>query len=242
MRFLTALGRRRTWSELLYTLLGLPIGVAGFAFVVAEMSVSATLLVTLVGLPLLAVTGLASRWLGSGLRSLANTMIRAEVPPARPFRAKPGMLGWIGSCLTDGTAWRARLYLTLKLPIGVAGFVAAVAAYGYGLFGVTYAAWRPFLPCDGRKDGVCHRAAQLGSHYVDTPSQIVLVLVTGVALLVLAPWPVRGLLAIDKFMLRALLGPASATSRVAGRSDAHQAATPPRPVANTASQPTWSAS
>jgi hypothetical protein len=241
MTFLTALARRRTWSELLYALLGLPIGVAGFVFVVAEMSVCASLLVTLVGLPLLAVTGLASRWLGSGLRSFANTMIGAEVLPAQPFRAKPGMLGWIGSCLTDGTAWRARLYLTLKLPIGVAGFVAAVAAYGYGLFGVTYAAWRPFLACDGRR-GVCHRAAQLGNHYVDTPSQIVLVLVTGVVLLLLAPWLVRGLIAIDKSMLRALLGPTSATSHVARRSDTHQAATPPRPVANTASQPTWSAS
>ena len=59
----TALGRR-AGSEFLYAVLGLPIGVVTFTFAVTAVSVGASLVVTVVGLPLVAVTGLASRWLG----------------------------------------------------------------------------------------------------------------------------------------------------------------------------------
>ena len=44
----------------------------------------------------------------------------------------------------DGTAWRARLYLVLKLPVGIAQFVATTVFLSYGLGGLTYAIWRPF--------------------------------------------------------------------------------------------------
>jgi hypothetical protein len=61
--------RRRTWAETLWAVLGLPIGIAGFIITITTLSVSAGLLVTFIGLPLLAVTGLASRRVGSGLRA-----------------------------------------------------------------------------------------------------------------------------------------------------------------------------
>jgi hypothetical protein len=207
--FWTALVRRRTWSEFLYALLGLPIGIVGFVFIVVEMSVSATLLVTVVGLPLIAVAGFVSRWLGSGLRSFANMMIGTDVPPAQPFRGKPGMLGWIGSCLTDGTAWRARLYLALKLPVGIASVTTAASLYAAGIVGLTYWAWRPFLSCDSRTDAVCHKAPEFGNHQLDTTSGIFLVFLAGAVLLLLTPQVVRGVLAVDKLMVRTLLGPRS---------------------------------
>src|SRR5205085_10168250 len=40
-RVLTELVRRRTWAETLYALLGLPLGIATFVFVVTTLSVSA---------------------------------------------------------------------------------------------------------------------------------------------------------------------------------------------------------
>src|SRR3569832_1770520 len=58
--------RRRTWAEFLSALVALPIGIAGFGFSVVRLSVRAGLLVTFFGLPLLAGTGLASRYSGSG--------------------------------------------------------------------------------------------------------------------------------------------------------------------------------
>jgi signal transduction histidine kinase len=215
-RVLTEPVRRRTWAETLYALLGLPIGVAGFAFTAVTVATSTFLLITFVGLPLMAVTGLISRKLGSGLRVFANSLIGARIPPPQRFRANPGLLGWIGSCLTDGTAWRARLYLVLKLPLGIASFVGATAFWVYGIGGVTYAAWRPFLPCNTTSDGRCHHAAGFSDSWqADTPLRILVVSVGGLILVLAAPWVVRGVVALDRLAMSALLGPTASAARLA---------------------------
>lgn len=214
--FFTVLFTRRAWSELAYALLGLPLGIAGFVFTVVSLSVSGGLMVTFVGLPLLAATGLGSRWFGFGVRELANSMVGTDTPPPAPFRAKPGLFGWLGACLKDGTAWRARLYLLLKLPMGIAEFVTAVVCYSYGLGGVTYWIWRPFLPCNGDSpDGRCHRGAQFGSSYtLDTPGRIAYTAVIGLAVLLIAPWLVRLVVSIDTLLIAGLLGPTGSSLRV----------------------------
>ena len=214
--FFTALFTRRTWAELLYALVALPMGVFGFTFQAVTLSVSGGMMITFVGLPLLAGTGLASRWIGWQWRAGANALLGWDVPAPPRFRARPGLFGWVGSCLKDGTAWRARLYLALKLPLGIASFTVATVFYAYGLAGPTYWIWRPFLPCNGDSpDGRCHRGANFGPGYpLDTPWRIAMVAAIGLVLLLLAPWVVRGVLQLDKLAMRALLGPTWVNSRV----------------------------
>jgi signal transduction histidine kinase len=216
MRLLRELVSRRTWAESLYALLGLPIGVAGFVFTMVTLAGSAVLLITFVGLPLLAITGLASRWIGSRLRVFANRLVDARIQAPQPFHPKPGLLGWIGSCLTDGTAWRARLYLLLKLPLGIASFVAVVAFWTYGIGGLSYAIWQPFLPCNTTADGKCHHAIGFSDSWqADTPFRIAVVTVGGLILVLAAPWVVRLVVALDKLVMTVLLGPTTNTARVA---------------------------
>jgi signal transduction histidine kinase len=215
-RVLTEPVRPRTWREAAYAVLGLGLGVFGFAFTTVTFSAGVFLLVTFVGLPLLALTGLLSRRLGSGMRRLANALLGAAIPPAQPFRRNPGLLGWIGSCLTDGTAWRARLYLLLKLPLGILTFTVACAFWAYGALGVTYAAWRPTLPCNTTSDGRCHRAIEFGDGWqADTPWTILAVAVLGLLLLLAAPWAVRAVVQLDVLVSRLLLGPTRDADRVA---------------------------
>ncbi|TAM85447.1 MAG: sensor histidine kinase [Jatrophihabitans sp.] len=214
--FLVALFTRRAWAELLYALVSLPVGIAGFTFTVVTLSVSGGLLVTFVGLPLIASSGFVSRWVGGQWRATANALLGWGVPAPAPFRARPGFLGWLGSCLKDGTAWRARAYLLLKLPLGIASFVAAVAFYAYGLGGMTYWIWRPFLPCNTDAAGRCHRAAQLwNGEFIDTPGRIALVAALGLLFTLAAPWVVRGVLQADRALVHALLGPTWTSARVA---------------------------
>ena len=66
-KFFTAIGEARAWRELTYALVGFPVGIAGFVFVVTALSVSAGLAVTLIGIPLLAVTVSASRGMGAAM-------------------------------------------------------------------------------------------------------------------------------------------------------------------------------
>jgi signal transduction histidine kinase len=213
---LTALFTRRTWTELLYAVLGLGLGIAGFTFTAVTVSVSGGMLITFVGLPLLAATGLLSRWFGYGVRHLANTLADAQIRPPEPFRAQPGLFGWLGACLKDGTAWRARLYLVLKLPLGILSFTVATMFYSYGVGGLTYGIWYRWLPCNTDDKGVCHRAAELWPNFfLDTPGRIALLAVIALVLLLIAPWAVRAAVHLDVLAARALLGPSWTSERVA---------------------------
>ncbi|HEY8302828.1 MAG TPA: sensor domain-containing protein [Jatrophihabitans sp.] len=207
---------RRTWSELLYALLGLPFGIAGFTFVVTTLSVSVGLAVTFVGLPLLAGTGIAAVALADAVRRSANALAGADVA-GRSLRPPPGngVLSWIGAQLRNGDAWKARTYLVLKLPLGIASFVVATVFWAYGLGALSYAVWRPFLPCQTGADGRCHRGASLGSAYfIDTSGRIVLFAIIGVVLILCAPWVTRGIVRVDHAALRALVGVSNTARRV----------------------------
>ncbi len=207
--------RRRTWGEFAYALLGLPQGVAFFVVAVTTLAVSGGLFVTFVGLPLLAATNLLCRLLGSESRRAGNILLGESLPGAPKLQRRPGLLGWIGSCLTDRWSWQARLYLVLKLPLGILTFTAAVAMYLYGLGGVTYAIWRPFLPCNSTPDGRCHRGVQWGSNYtMDTPFRVALTAVAGLLLLLAAPWVVKGVVRLDRLVVRGLLVPNRSAERV----------------------------
>ena len=215
-RALTEPVRARTWREVGYALLGLPIGIAGFVFTVVTLSLSAGLLITFVGLPLLALSGVISRWLGGQLRRLANALVGTDVAPAQPFRSDPGVFAWLAACLKDGAAWRARVYLVLRLPTGILGFVTATAFWVYGLGGLTYWSWRPFLPCQTGTDGRCHRGTELwNNYYLDTAPRVALVALAGVVLLLAAPWAVRVALWIDRVLVHVLLGPTGSAQRMA---------------------------
>ncbi|MGH3744732.1 MAG: sensor histidine kinase [Mycobacteriales bacterium] len=214
--FFTALFTRRTWAELLYALVALPQGVFGFVFVVVTVSLSLGLMVTFVGLPLLAGSGLVARWIGWQWREGTNLFLGWNTPAPGRFRRGRGLFGWIGACLKDGTAWRARVYLALKLPLGIASFVTATVFYAYGLWSLSYGIWHRWLPCNTDDAGVCHHATQLwNGYYVDTAPSILWMAAVGLVLLLLAPWVVRGVLAVDRLAVRALLGPSWTAARVA---------------------------
>lgn len=191
--------------EFLHAVLGLPLGIAAFSLAVSELSVAASLLATIVGLPLLVAGGLAARWLGGWLRIFSNTMTGDHVAAPPPFRARPGVLGWVRSGITDAAAWRARLYLLLKLPLGVVSSVTAVAMYSSGVAALTYWMWRPLTACDA---ATCHRSGDyVARHHLDSAVNLAVLAFAGLVVLVLTPRVVRGVLALDRRLVRTLLGP-----------------------------------
>jgi signal transduction histidine kinase len=201
--------RWRVYREFAYTLVGLPLGVVSIVYAVAAISVGVSLAVTVIGLPLLAVLVVGARRLGEANRRLAVGLLDARVPAPRPFRPRrPGASGWIRAGLGDTVGWRALAYLLLKYPLAVASGVASITLWGYALGGATYAAWRPFLPLQHDSHGQGHRGASIGSDYFfDTAPRIAAVTVTGLLLLFVARWMVRGLVHLDVLLIRGLLGP-----------------------------------
>ncbi|WP_232291814.1 sensor histidine kinase [Frankia sp. QA3] len=205
-------GRPRRWRghrEFAYTLVGLPLGVLGFVYAVVAISAGASLAATVVGLPLLAALLVGARRLGEVNRRLATGLLGAGVAAPRPFRPRrPGALGWIRAGLGDTVGWRALPYLLLKFPLSLISGIVSTALWSYALGAVSYPVWRPFLPLQHDGDGHGHRGASFGTDFfLDTAPLVTAVTVTGLLLLAVARWSVRGLVHLDLLLIRGLLGP-----------------------------------
>jgi signal transduction histidine kinase len=208
--FFAALIDRRTWSELVYSLIGLPIGIAGFVFVVTSLSVSLGLSITLIGIPMLAVAISMARGLSGIYRGLGRGLLGISVDRPTVHRRRSGLLGY----LTEPNAWRATLFLVVQFPVAIADFTIAVTLWSCAVGGITYPLWRNGLPIQ-RVHGIAHRGANLGPNYfLDSPPRIIGTVIVGLALLFITPWIMRGVLTVDRVLIRGLLGPTAASERI----------------------------
>jgi signal transduction histidine kinase len=208
MRALKVYAEPRTWGALAYCLIGFPVAVAGFVFVVTGLSVSAGLSVTLIGIPLLGLVVASSRAWGAAYRGLGRTFLGIDVE--RPLvRRRPGILGYVG----ERNGWRAILFLLIRFPLGILDFVLAVVLVAYSWGALTYPFWYRFPHQKDR--GVTHRGLQLGPHwFADTTGRIWLVFGAGIVLALVGPWVIRGVTQLDRALIKGLLGPTEADRRI----------------------------
>jgi signal transduction histidine kinase len=203
----------RCWKELFFALVGMPLGIAGFAFVAASSFVSGLLLVTLVGIPILFVSLTIDRWIGSAYRWLGRSLLDTDIPEPAPRSPREGFLATLGAGLSDTVAWRARAYQIVRFPLSIAGFVAAFATWGYGLWLSTYALWfRAVTATDAQ--GQVHHGFSWGNGYADGTWTVLFFTLVGVSLLLLAPWAGRAAASVERLLMHGLLGPTQLTERV----------------------------
>jgi hypothetical protein len=132
---------RRARGELLFCLVGVLVGLAVMAVIVALLvpgtarSVTRGGAIVAVLLPLVLATGMARR-LGAAHRHLADRLLGERVAPPPPVSPRRGMLSRLGAGLRDGPGWRAVAYTLLKPPIAVVGLY-AVFLWADGLANLT---------------------------------------------------------------------------------------------------------
>jgi len=206
-RFLSAPFTARTWMETVHLVLDFPIGVAGFVYAVTMVAVSAGLLVTLIGIPLLAVAVFAARWFGAAERWRAEVLLREPVESPGPLRPVKTPLDALKVTLLDPVGWRALLYLVLLFVTGTFGFVVVVTFWACGLLLPTYPAW--YFLFAGSGGGI-----QVGGETIHSAGGMALLALAGLAILFVTPWVVRGLAHLDRAMVRSLLGPTFLSDRV----------------------------
>ncbi|MFE7784803.1 sensor histidine kinase [Streptomyces nigrescens] len=206
----------RTWREFLYLFLSLPMSVLMFVYAITVISLGAGLLVTFLGIPVLAGGLAGSRALGGLERARARALLGLDVADPEPARAsKPGLMGWVGAVLKSGVSWRHLVYSVLHMPWAVFSFVFSVTFWSVGWGLLAYPLWRwTFLAYldqpgiqmwgDGRGNGI----------YLDTPADIGFTSGLGLLLVLAGPWVIHGLTQVDRVMVRGLLGPSSLATRV----------------------------
>jgi signal transduction histidine kinase len=209
---LRALFTRRARAEFGYALLNLPLAIAGFVVTVVTLGVVGFVPGVIICLPLIGVSTFIARRMGAVNRSFARRMLGLRVAEPAPFRPQPGFVGWIRSGITDRVGWRARAYLVLKLPVAVAGFVVSVYCWVSGVvFLLAPLIWALGL---GTVIVHAHDPITVNGFTIDTWARTWLLAGQGVVLVLLAPWAVSGVLALDRRLIHGLLGPVSVTERV----------------------------
>lgn len=132
-RFLRAPFHARSFTNLLYLLLAFPLGTAYFIFLTTGLSLGTGLVITLLGLPIVGLTMLASWWLAALERRMAIGLLGAEVPPMgpTPFQSGKGFRHDIQEFLSNRVTWTGMLYLVLKFPLGIFSFVVTVTLIAF---------------------------------------------------------------------------------------------------------------
>ncbi|MEW2250192.1 sensor histidine kinase [Streptomyces sp. NPDC058733] len=205
----------RSWREFGYVLLGLPIGITLFVFAVTMISLGAGLLVTFLGIPVLAAALAGCRGFGALERARARGLLGLDVADPEPLRVrKRSLMGWIGAVLKSGSSWRHVLYALLQFPWAVFSFAVAVAFWAYGWAMLTYPLWFWVFPMYAGQGGLQLYGDEHHRIYLDNPFEITVTVLVGAVFTMAAPWIVRALTAVDRLMVAGLLGPSRLGARV----------------------------
>ena len=209
----------RTWREYLYVLTSFPVAVAAFCFSVTLFSLGAGLLITFIGVPLLAFWLEACRGFGAMERLRARALLGLHVSSPEPLRTvqrKPGLLGRLGALLRSGVSWRHALFSVLHFPWAVLNFSVSLAFFTAGWSAFLYPAWGWVLPTYTDQPGAqLYGDDQGNGWYVDTVPEIAAFSAVGLVLVLGTPWLVRGLTQVDRLMVYGLLGPSRSATRIA---------------------------
>ncbi|WP_051745845.1 sensor histidine kinase [Streptomyces scopuliridis] len=206
----------RTWREFGYLLLSLPISAVLFGYAMATIALGAGLLVTFLGVPVLAVGLAGCRGFGMLERARARGLLGLDVPDPAPARgAKSGLMSWVGAVLKSGVSWRHLLYAILHFPWAVFAFVVSLSfsAVGWALF--SYPLWHWVFPSHLDQSGIAIYSDGTGDgFFLDTPFEIAATAVVGLVLVLFCPWLIRGLATVDRLLVMGLLGPSRLATRV----------------------------
>ncbi|MFE4214537.1 sensor histidine kinase [Streptomyces sp. NPDC056844] len=204
----------RTWRELAYLLLSLPISVVLFSFAITMVSLGLGMLITFLGIPILAAGLVMCRGFGVMERGRARGLLRLDVGEPAPVRGKGGLMSWVGAVLKSGVSWRHLLYAVLHMPWAVFAFGVAVTFWSYGWAAFTYPLWHWVFPAYVGVDGIQLYGDGTHQVYLDSSFELGVTAALGLALVLVTPWIIRGLAAVDRAMVTGLLGPSRLATRV----------------------------
>ena len=127
----------RTWATITYLLLGLPLSVLWFTYVVVMYSVGLSLAIVWVGVPILALAHWTMRPIGTVERKSINALLHAGIPPVAALAAPSSdqrvavterWRQWIQNMWRDGPSWRTVIWIMARIVLGPVSFLLAVVA------------------------------------------------------------------------------------------------------------------
>lgn len=190
-RFFGVYGDSRTWTALFFMLLSLVTGIFYFTMTITGLSMSAGLMVLIIGIPFFLLFVGFTRVLALAEGRLLEGLLGQRMPrrPLYPSRGMP-IMERIKQMLADRRTWTTMFYFLLMLPLGILYFVIAVTGISVSL-GLVIGSIAGVLLEAGVGSGGISLDDQV--YFAPTPMLAPFVLILGVLLLTVVMHLVRGI-------------------------------------------------
>jgi uncharacterized membrane protein len=134
-RFFGIFADSRAWGAVLYMLFSLVTGIIYFTWAVTGISLSAGLMVLIIGLPFAGLFILSVRGIGLVEGLIVEALLGIRMP-RRPLFHQKGMGWWqrFKQLVVDKHTWLSLVYMILQLPLGITYFTVLVTLTAVSLY------------------------------------------------------------------------------------------------------------
>ncbi|MFC1864455.1 sensor domain-containing protein [Chloroflexota bacterium] len=125
------------WGSFLYLLFSLATGILYFTWVVTGISLSAGLIVLIIGLPFTGLFILSVRGIGLVEGRVVEALLGVRMPRRQQFRQRNmGLWSHFKSIIFDRQTWFSIVYMILQLPLGTIYFSVFITLIALSLSGI----------------------------------------------------------------------------------------------------------
>jgi uncharacterized membrane protein len=137
VKFFGVFAEPRAWGSLFYLLFALATGIVYFTWVVTGLSLSAGLLVLIIGLPFFFLFLISVRGLALVEGRLVEALLGVRMPRRQLFTRKDlGFWQKLKGLLTQRQTWTAMVYMILQMPLGIIYFTVTITLGAISLWGI----------------------------------------------------------------------------------------------------------
>jgi hypothetical protein len=127
VNFFGAIGKSKSYLNILYLLISFPLGLMYFIFIVTGISLGLGLFITWFGVPIL--VGVMYGWirLANLERKISSALLGVKIPYVKSNQIKKKSF-WekLKKRIGDSNTWKDFVYLMIKFPLGIISFVILV--------------------------------------------------------------------------------------------------------------------
>ncbi|MFC1900085.1 sensor domain-containing protein [Chloroflexota bacterium] len=126
------------WGAFLYLLFSLATGILYFTWAVTGISLSAGLIILIIGLPFTGLFILSVRGIGLVEGRIVEALLGIRMPRRQQFnRSNMGLWSRFKNIILDKYTWFSIVYMILQLPLGTIYFSLFVTLIAVSLFGIS---------------------------------------------------------------------------------------------------------
>lgn len=211
-RWYAPLATSKVWLQTIHLLLDLPMGIIGFTAAITFLSLSAGMVITLIGIPLLAATVLMGRFFAAFERSRSQILLGDNPPAPESFNFKGAPLQTMWAALRDVQGWKGLVYGVIALPLGIINFTITVVLWSLTI-GFTFAFTTIWLSRRENGDSGFYWVTAHGHwHQVAGWANVgwaIGLTLFGLFLFGLTPRIINGMAKFDQLLIRALCSPST---------------------------------